>query len=98
MPEATPRLDAVLREVHACCALQRGRKADLARFLGARPSQLHEWLTHVFEPGAEYVLGMIEWLAAQQPASAKEEPGRSKRPGSRKESGRVQRPAPQAKK
>jgi hypothetical protein len=79
MPEATPRLDAVLREVNACCTLLRGRKADLARFLGARPSQLHEWLTHVCQPGAEYVLGMIEWLSAQKAAVAdisKQQPGR----------------------
>lgn len=63
MPDSTPRLDALLREVQAACELQRGRKAALARHLGVRPSQLNEWLTnHRYRPGAEYALGMAEWL------------------------------------
>lgn len=65
MPDSTPRLDALLGAVQAACAVQRGRKANLARHLGVRPSQLNEWLTQRrFHPSAEYALGMAEWLGA----------------------------------
>ena len=69
MPQDTPRLNVLLREVQNVCGMGRGRKAALSRYLSVRPSQLNEWLTnHRCHPSAEYVLGMAEWLREQQPA------------------------------
>jgi len=65
MPD-TPRLDSLLIEVRKCCDARRGRKAALARYLGARPHQINEWLTNYrCKPSTEYALGMAEWLEAQ---------------------------------
>jgi len=65
MPE-TPRLDSLLTEVRRWCDARRGRKAELARYLGARPHQINEWLTNYrCKPSTEYALAMAEWLKAQ---------------------------------
>ena len=65
------RLDVLLRELRGACALRRGRKAELARYLGARPHQINQWLTsQTCRPSAEYVLGMLEWLGTLPPYSA----------------------------
>lgn len=65
MPKPASRLEQLLGEVRAACALERGRKAKLARFLGARPHQVNEWLTgQTCRPCAEYALGMAEWLGS----------------------------------
>ena len=63
MSKNIDRLEKFLSEVQAACALKRGRKAQLARFLGVRPHQVNEWLTgQKCHPSAEYILGMAEWL------------------------------------
>lgn len=45
---------------------QRGKKTQLAKFLGVRKSRLSEWLAGTYEPGAETALNLLEWVTAEE--------------------------------
>lgn len=65
------RLEAFLRGLRAVLEAKRGRKAELARFLGVRPHQVSEWLAGVAAPNSEHLLGMQEWLSKHSPSRGK---------------------------
>jgi hypothetical protein len=44
----------------------RGKKADLARFLGVPISRVSEWLNRTFAPGGEITLRLLEWVQAEE--------------------------------
>jgi hypothetical protein len=67
----TSRYDTFRRELVSWLEAERGRKANLARYLGVVPAQLYEWISGQVTPGAETLLGMQAWLAGQRNASRK---------------------------
>ncbi len=61
----SPRVDALMLRLHRYLGspkAERGVKAELARYLGARPHMLSDWLAGGGRPNAEYALGIQEWL------------------------------------
>jgi transcriptional regulator with XRE-family HTH domain len=62
-----PRLAAFISALADRLATRRGSKSELAATLGVRPHQLSEWLSGRNAPGAEYILGIQEWLKTRNP-------------------------------
>lgn len=69
------KIAALLKRVRKATE-QRGKKSELANFLGVRSQVLSDWLSGRFTPGGEITLLMLEWVAAEEakqpnaPASA----------------------------
>ena len=66
--------------------LPRGKKSELAHFLGVPASRVSEWLSGVYEPGAEITLQLLEWVKAEEakqnaPAVLRAPPRRKTRKG-----------------
>jgi DNA-binding transcriptional regulator YiaG len=45
---------------------QRGKRAELARFLGKPPQRVNDWLSGEVAPGGEITLLMLEWVQAEE--------------------------------
>lgn len=66
---------ARLRKRLKAATSQRGKKAELARYLKVPPPRVAEWLSGVYIPGAETTLQMLEWVTAQEAKQKPETPG-----------------------
>lgn len=64
-PSSTRRIDALMKRLEAHCESRRGSKGELAEYLAVRPHMISEWLAGK-QPGGEYALGIVEWLAKQK--------------------------------
>jgi transcriptional regulator with XRE-family HTH domain len=45
---------------------QRGKKVELARFVGVPQPRVSEWLSGFHEPGAEVTLHLLEWVQVEE--------------------------------
>ena len=61
------KLSVLLNRVRGATAA-RGKKAELARFLGEPPQRVHDWLKEKDNraPGGEVTLLMLEWVQAEE--------------------------------
>jgi transcriptional regulator with XRE-family HTH domain len=50
---------------------ERGKKAELARFLGVPMPRVSEWLSGERYPRAEITLALLEWVQAEEKAQQK---------------------------
>lgn len=57
-------------------ASARGKKSELARFLGEPRQRVNDWLSGARAPGGEVTLAMLEWVQAEE-ASQKQSPARA---------------------
>ena len=58
---------------------QRGKKTELADFLGVPHTRVSEWLSGRREPGGETTLRLLAWVTAEE-AKQKESPGSARTP------------------
>lgn len=65
MQSRSPRLDQLRTRLEAVFGQKRGRKAELAGFLGVRPHMITEWMREK-QPGGEYTLAMAEWVEQKE--------------------------------
>jgi transcriptional regulator with XRE-family HTH domain len=63
-----PRTDRLIAELKAWCDQRRGRRTQLAKFLGIAPQTVTDWFTpkRKKQPTAEQALGILEFLRLQQ--------------------------------
>ena len=54
----------------------RGKKSELARFLGEPRQRVNDWLSGARAPGGEITLQLLEWVQAEE-ANQKTSPGRA---------------------
>jgi len=54
----------------------RGKKSELARFLGEPRQRVNDWLSGARAPGGEVTLQMLEWVQAEED-NQKTSPGRA---------------------
>jgi hypothetical protein len=74
--EIVPDVKSVMRDLRkrlAKVAQPRGKKAELARFLGAPLSSVSRWLSGLQEPGGETTLRLLQWVE-QEERQQKESP------------------------
>lgn len=65
MNDDLSRLDALLREVRQIC-WRRGKRAELARFVGVPLPRVSEWLSGRVRPGGEATLAILAWWQSQE--------------------------------
>jgi len=58
-------LDRLLERINAATA-KRGKKKELARWLGVHPQSVTDWLTKRKEPAGSTTLRLLEWLGRQE--------------------------------
>jgi DNA-binding transcriptional regulator YiaG len=63
MPE---RVRKLLDELKAWCDLERGRRWEVARFVGVQRQVVSNWFAHRQEPTGEQVLALLEFLRKQR--------------------------------
>jgi hypothetical protein len=54
----------------------RGKKSELARWLGTEPQRVNDWLSGANAPGGEVTLLLLEWVTAEESIQNKS-PGRA---------------------
>ena len=59
------RLQRLLRRVERATQA-RGKKSELAHYLGVARQQLNSWLSGIKTPGGEVTLQLLEWVAAEE--------------------------------
>lgn len=59
------RLKELLQRVRLATRLK-GKKTDLAKFLGCPQPRVSEWLAETRFPGGEVALLMLEWVQAEE--------------------------------
>lgn len=69
------KLAALLKRVKRATEA-RGKKSELARWLGTEPQRVNDWLSGVNAPGGEVTLLLLEWVAAEE-ANQNKSPGRA---------------------
>jgi hypothetical protein len=70
---AGENLKALLARVNRATAI-RGKKKDLAKFLGVGATRVSNWLSQDRAPNGEVTLLMLEWVTAEE-AKQKSGPG-----------------------
>ncbi len=66
VPGVKSPLKVLLARVAQATAAQRGNQAALAAFLKVSPARVSEWVRGVKEPGGDYALRLLEWVAAEE--------------------------------
>jgi len=74
---------ALVRRIEKATA-QRGKKTELATFLGTSPQGLNDWLSGRCEPGGEVTLLMLEWVTAEEAKQPNKKRGSALTPPRRK--------------
>jgi transcriptional regulator with XRE-family HTH domain len=60
-----PQLPSLLDRLNAA-TLERGRKSELAKFLGVSLVQVSQWLNRDREPGGETTLRLLKWVEQEE--------------------------------
>ena len=68
-----PRLIILLNELRQWCTEERGRQAEVARFLGVFPQAVSDWFAEKKQPTGEQALAIQEFLRKQRRASRRGE-------------------------
>jgi len=63
--DVTPKLPSLLKRLNEATA-KRGKKSELAKFLGVSLVQVSQWLTGDREPGGETTLRLLHWVDQQE--------------------------------
>jgi transcriptional regulator with XRE-family HTH domain len=63
--DVKPKLPNLMKRLEIATA-QRGKKSELAKFLGVSLVQVSQWLSGNREPGGETTLKMLHWVEAQE--------------------------------
>ena len=77
------KLAELLRRIEGATS-QRGKKTELAKFLGVTPQGLNDWLSGRREPGGEVTLLMLEWVSAEETKQPNKKRGSTDMPPRRK--------------
>ena len=61
-----PRIRSLLNDLRQWCTQERGRQAEVARFLGVFPQAVSDWFADKKQPTGEQALAILEFLKAQR--------------------------------